>query len=54
MSIRMPLSIQTRQMLLGLQRTQDRLAQNTQRISSGQRITNPGPGLAVTLWVGTM
>jgi len=38
----MPSSIQTRQMLLGLQRTQDRLAQNSLRISSGQRITSPG------------
>lgn len=56
MSIRMPLSIQTRQMLLGLQRTQDRLAQNTQRISSGQRITNPGDdpaGSALILDLGT-
>lgn len=56
MSIRMPLSIQTRQMLLGLQRTQDRLAQNTQRISSGQRITNPGDdpsGSALILELGT-
>ena len=56
MSIRMPLSIQTRQMLLGLQRTQDRLAQNTQRISTGQRITNPGDdpaGAAIILDLGT-
>lgn len=42
MSIRMPSSIETRQMLLALQQTQDRLAQNTQRISSGNRITSPG------------
>ncbi len=56
MSIRMPLSIQTRQMLLGLQQTQDRIAQNTQRISSGQRITNPGDdpaGSALILDLGT-
>ncbi len=42
MSIRMPSSIQTRQMLLGLQRTQERLAQNSLRVSSGLRLTNPG------------
>lgn len=56
MSVRLPLSVQTRQMLLGLQRTQDRLAQNTQRISSGQRITNPGDdpaGSALILDLGT-
>ncbi len=56
MSIRMPLSIQVRQMLIGLQRTQDRVAQNTQRISTGQRITNPGEdpaGSALILDLGT-
>lgn len=42
MSIRMPSSIQTRQMLLGLQRTQDRIAQNTLAISTGLSINNPG------------
>ena len=42
MSIRMPSTIQTRQMLLGLQRIQDRMATNTLRVSSGQQITNPG------------
>lgn len=42
MSIRMPMSIQTRQMLLGLQRSQDRVAQNSLRVSSGNRITSPG------------
>ena len=51
MSIRMPNSIQTRETLLGLQRTQGRLAQNTQRISSGNRLTNPGddPAAASTI-----
>ena len=51
MSIRMPSSIESRQMLLALQQTQDRLAQNTQRISSGNRITNPGddPSGAATI-----
>ena len=56
MSIRMPSSIQTRQMLLGLQRTQDRLAQNSLRVSSGLRITNPGDdpaGAASVLDLGT-
>ena len=56
MSIRMPSSIQTRQMLLGLQRTQDRLAQNSLRVSSGVRITNPGDdpaGAASVLDLGT-
>jgi flagellar hook-associated protein 3 FlgL len=56
MSIRMPNSIQTRQMLLGLQRTQDRLAQNSLRVSSGERITNPGDdpaGAAAILDFGT-
>lgn len=56
MSIRMPNSIQTRQMLLGLQRTQDRLALNSLRISSGNRLTSPGDdpaGAAAVLDLGT-
>lgn len=56
MSIRMPNSIQTRQMLLGLQRTQDRLALNSLRVSSGNRITSPGDdpaGAAAVLDLGT-
>jgi flagellar hook-associated protein 3 FlgL len=42
MSLRTPSTDHNRQALLDLQRTQERLAQNTTRISSGNRITSIG------------
>ena len=42
MSMRTASTTQTRQNLLELQRTQQRLNDNTQRISTGNRLTSPG------------
>jgi len=42
MSIRTPSTTQSRQSLLDLQRTKERLALNNERIASGKRLTNPG------------
>ena len=42
MSIRMPSSSQTRQTLLDLERTNERLALNQTRIATGNRLTGPG------------
>jgi len=42
MSLRTASTTQSRQSLLDLQRTQTRLNENTQRISSGNRLTSPG------------
>jgi len=42
MSIRMPSSSQTRQTLLDLERTNERLAKNQTRIATGSRLTGPG------------
>lgn len=42
MSIRTVTNSETRQSLLDLQRTNERLANNQQRISSGNRLVNPG------------
>lgn len=41
MSIRTPSTTQTRQTLLDLERTQERLAKNQSRIASGNRLTSP-------------
>jgi flagellar hook-associated protein 3 FlgL len=42
MSFRTASTTQQRQSLLDLQRTQERLAQNTARVTSGNRLTGPG------------
>ncbi len=42
MSFRTPSTTQSRQSLLDLQRTKERLALNNERIASGKRLTNPG------------
>jgi flagellar hook-associated protein 3 FlgL len=42
MSMRTPSTTQTRHTLLDLQRTKERLAKNTTRIASGNRLTSPG------------
>jgi len=42
MSLRTPSTTQTRQALLDLERTNERLAQNQARIASGNRLTSPG------------
>lgn len=42
MTLRTPSTTQTRQSLLDLSRTMERLSQNAMRISSGHRLTSPG------------
>lgn len=42
MTLRTPSTTQTRQSLLDLSRTMERLSQNAMRISSGNRLTSPG------------
>ena len=42
MSIRTPSTTQSRQSLLDLQRTKERLALNSARLTSGKRLTSPG------------
>jgi flagellar hook-associated protein 3 FlgL len=56
MSLRTPSTDVNRQALLDLQRTQEQLGLDTQRISSGNRITSPGDdptGTALVLDFGT-
>ena len=56
MSLRTPTTDQNRQTLLNLQNVQEQLAQDTQRISTGNQITSPGDdptGTALILDFGT-